>query len=690
MGYRIYGDDIEPLNTVAQAEALSYSKNTIVSVLETGRVYQFDPASTATRDGIRVLTPAGGGRLLAIKTGSDDVEIPKIGTPGHQSLTQSLQVGLSTGACNGNFVTDAGDGAINIASGEGMIRAANSSDSKIFSFRWPETNGVAIPLNSVRYVGVEYNGGSPQAVVRTANNWNGQTEFQAATVVNEGGTLHILNNPQETCDGVQKIFHRLIETQPFQYAERVGGGRFSETGTRNLSLSPCEFYDGLNEFPITTKNTSTGDTFDSYYGSFTKVASQTQWDNQNYDNAGTLTALSANRYGVHWLYIEMDDSFALIYGKGNYNTISDAEAALPPASLPLRLSLGSRLAAKLIFQKGAASAIQIESAFDVKFQSGMPVSHSGLSDVLGNGDYHLSESERDAATRIATTSQSGLMSAAQAQSVVNSAVAGSTGQIQHNNGGALGADQDLFWDIDNKRFGVGTSSLLSKNVTHVTTNSDGIRVQIQRTPTLYEGPVLLFGHNTNNGTQRVFSYIKSLMRNGSDTTWYGDLSFFVGGSTISERVTISGSTGNVGFGTPSPTSRIHGKSQTSDSTSYCLKLDDSLNNGKFYVRADGQVDSSGSIIIGFDVLTSDVTLTQSSKHTTIANPSGAGMVLTLHLSPPDGIKQVIVNASVYSVTIGRNGQKIAGLESNYTLAQNSSIVLQFFGATLGWLIISNG
>jgi hypothetical protein len=67
VAYRIYGDDIEPLNTVAQAEALSYSKNTIVSVLETGRVYQFDPASTATRDGIRVLTPAGGGRLIATK-----------------------------------------------------------------------------------------------------------------------------------------------------------------------------------------------------------------------------------------------------------------------------------------------------------------------------------------------------------------------------------------------------------------------------------------------------------------------------------------------------------------------------------------------------------------------------------------------------------------------------------------------
>lgn len=404
--------------TVAAAELASFLPGETCSILETLRNYQFDTAATAVRDGIRVLTPAGGGRLLASKTGSDDVEIPKIGTPDHQSLTQSLQVGLSAGACNGNFVTDAGGGAINIASGEGTIRSSSSSDSKIFAFRWPAVNGVVIPQDSVRYVGVEYNSGSPQAVVRTTNNWNGQTDFQAATVVNEGGTLHILNNPQESCDGIQKIFHRLIETQPFQYAERLGGGRFSEVGTRNLSLSPCEFYDGLNEFPITAKNTSNGDTFDAYYGSFTKVAAQTQWDNQNYDNNGTLTALTANKYGVHWLYIEMDDSFALVYGKGNYTTISDAEAALPPASLPVRLSLGSRLAAKLIFQQGAAAANQIESAFETQFQSGLPASHSDLTNILGNGGYHLSEAERDAAIRIATPSQSGLMSAGQAAGLV--------------------------------------------------------------------------------------------------------------------------------------------------------------------------------------------------------------------------------------------------------------------------------
>ncbi len=625
--------------TVAAAELASFLPGETCSVLETRRNYQFDTSSVETRDGIRVLTPAGGGRLLPVKTGSDDVEVPKIGTPDHQSLTQSLQIGLSAGTCNDKFVTDAGGGVINIASGEGMIRATNSSDSEIFAFRWAAVNGVAIPLNSVRYVGVEYNSGSPQAVVRTANDWNGQTEFQAATVVNEGGTLHILNNPQEACDGVQKIFHRLIETQPFQFAERLGGGRFSEVGTRNLSLSPCEFYDGLNEFPVTAKNTNTGDTFDAYYGSFTKVAAQTQWDNQNYDNAGTLTALSANRYGVHWLYIEMDDSFALVYGQGNYNTISDAEAALPPASLPLRLSLGSRLAAKLIFQKGASSAIQIESAFDVKFQSGMPVSHSDLVSVLGNGGYHLSEAERDAAIRIATPSQSGLMSAGQA-----------------------------------------------KNIQYITVDSDG---NVSITPTgawNFLNSDYLSGFNTlmlGAGGISGNAYFRSSGANPS---------------TINMRVGIKDSTGGLQDGIgffPTWVNSTPGSYSVSTAvgalgvTAFTIKSTSMAASVEFNGDVEiGNIETAGKSIVAFDTFTADATLTQSSKSCTVINPSGTGVVMTMHLSPIDAIKQRTVNVSAFTVTLGRNSQKMAGAEANYTLSPRTAIDWQYYGATIGWIPIS--
>jgi hypothetical protein len=53
--------------TVLEAESVSYVSPASVLIKETGRAYVYDSASTATRDGKRVLTPAGGGRLLATK-----------------------------------------------------------------------------------------------------------------------------------------------------------------------------------------------------------------------------------------------------------------------------------------------------------------------------------------------------------------------------------------------------------------------------------------------------------------------------------------------------------------------------------------------------------------------------------------------------------------------------------------------
>lgn len=53
--------------TVAEAEAASYTEPESVVITETGRTYTYSANSEATRDGIRVLTPAGGGRLLAVK-----------------------------------------------------------------------------------------------------------------------------------------------------------------------------------------------------------------------------------------------------------------------------------------------------------------------------------------------------------------------------------------------------------------------------------------------------------------------------------------------------------------------------------------------------------------------------------------------------------------------------------------------
>jgi hypothetical protein len=106
------------------------------------------------------------------------------------------------------------------------------------------------------------------------------------------------------------------------------------------------------------------------------------------------------------------------------------------------------------------------------------------------------------------------------------------------------------------RVGIGTTIPANRSTTQVTSDNDGIRVQFSGTPIGGQGPRLIFGHNTNNGTQQIFAAIKSLMQGGNDVTWSSDLAFYTGGSSLAERLRIDFS-GNVGIGTSAPTSLLH-------------------------------------------------------------------------------------------------------------------------------------
>jgi hypothetical protein len=314
----------------------------------------------------------------------------------------------------------------------------------------------------------------------------------------------------------------------------------------------------------------------------------------------------------------MDDSFALVYGKGNYNTISDAEAALPPTSLPLRLSLGSRLAAKLIFQKGASSVIRIESAFDVNFKSGMPVSHGDLSNINGNGDYHLSKAESDAAIRIATPSQSGLMSAAQANELLSSLK-------------TRPYDAALTYPPDFSG-GYVSDSLVAQIISSGTFGNPGLFLR------------------------------RSSQATGLDI-WSDSAS---GNSYIDNR-----------WNSPSHGIILRVKSASGVGTQVA----------KF---TSERIELLGGRIEGIAIYSTDTTITSGTACTAVFNAAADGVVVTLILNPTVGHIVRIINVSVYALTVARNGKKINLQDANYTLSAGSSIVLQFSGDSLGWLIIAKG
>ena len=117
--------------------------------------------------------------------------------------------------------------------------------------------------------------------------------------------------------------------------------------------------------------------------------------------------------------------------------------------------------------------------------------------------------------------------------------AGTTGQVQFNNSGDLGADSNFFWDNTNKRLGIGTAGPAS--ALHVG-GGGNIRVD--------NGGTFLGGSNSA-GTPTYGFYGTGGV--GMFTPGSSALAFSTGNN---ERVRID-SSGNVGIGTTAPKFNVH-------------------------------------------------------------------------------------------------------------------------------------
>jgi len=330
-----------------------------------------------------------------------NISLPKIGTPTYSSLNDMHNILHSPGRITGGTISDAGGGTINIASGTGLIRILDDDVSDLKFFNWSASSGVSIPSDTTRYIGVEYNSGSPQIIVKTTDTWNFDLDFPLGIAINESGTLYIQNSPMWVGGSITNVIERFSGTFPLQRDEKTGGLILGETGTRNITVSAGKLWDRLNEFDITAKNTSTGSTFDRYYkngsGGFTKQSAQTQWDNLSYDNGtGTLATLTILYYAVQWFYICDDNTLISIYGTNQYLTSALANNEGVPSQVPARCQKTGRLIGRFVFQKSASSATAIQSVFDTVFNSSIVSSHNNLSGLQGGtaGEYyHLTATE---------------------------------------------------------------------------------------------------------------------------------------------------------------------------------------------------------------------------------------------------------------------------------------------------------
>ncbi len=317
---------------------------------------------------------------------ADNINMAVLATPAFTTAQHMQNVFHSSGQLTGGALSDVGAGVIDVSAGEGLIRATDSATAELLFMDWPASAGNTVPDGTVRYFGVEYNDGTPQVVVKTTRDFDNKTDFELGSVVREGATLHISNQLHAVGDHANQMIERLFDVAKFARDNTTGGVIVSESADTNryIAVSTGNIWSELVKTAFAAFDSDPGggaDTFDTYKhvsGTFTITTGVTQWPNTQYDDGTDLVTMTNNRYANLWLYGDPDGEVAMLYGTAQYTSSAGAENEAPPSSLPLRVQEHSFLLGRLIFQKSATTAIEVESVFDTVFLPAQSADHGNL------------------------------------------------------------------------------------------------------------------------------------------------------------------------------------------------------------------------------------------------------------------------------------------------------------------------
>ena len=323
------------------------------------------------------------------------IHMNKVGSPTYYTVEDLQTIIHSCGWISGGTISCDVNG-IDVTAGEGLIRSSNSRTAPVYWHTWSAVSNQTGPTSgNTKYVGVEYNAGTPQVSIRDTFNWNFYDEYPLGRVTYDGTDWHVLNAPWEIGDHAGLMVRQMRETMPFARDEYNGGIVIADKGgaTRNITLSTGALWWGLTRFTVSALDTSVTGDFDIYYhvASAWTDTTATQWPNTQYDDGTSLQTLGASKYGIHWWYIDVASlRLVMLYGTNEYSTLSAATEAAAPMSLPPSLLAGGKIIGRTIFQKSGTAILNTATTWDMTFSTSSVSSHGDLSGVTA--DQHHAQS----------------------------------------------------------------------------------------------------------------------------------------------------------------------------------------------------------------------------------------------------------------------------------------------------------
>jgi len=323
----------------------------------------------------------------------------KIGSPGSPGgLDEYIDMIWSAGLYSGFELTDNGNGTVDIAAGDGVLRTSDSPTAPLVIIAVSGVDDFALTDNSVNYIYVDYNLGTPQILASTSvtdfDCWSKCILYKCSR---DGNEIHYLNLMGNNVDANRSYRRKDFETG---HIDLGAGGKVSETGTRSIAVTAASYWAILSRIATAAKDTSSSDTYDLYYrngsGGWTKTTGNTQVSNTHYDDgSGTLATLGNGRYGARFVFAtvsESGDHIAVVMGVNEHKTREEAENEPIPGDLPPEIqAVGVPLALVTVLKDGTsfASILNVE---EHTFSTSLPVQHnndSGLQGGTTNEYFHL-------------------------------------------------------------------------------------------------------------------------------------------------------------------------------------------------------------------------------------------------------------------------------------------------------------
>jgi len=280
---------------------------------------------------------------------------------------------------------------ITVGAGTGFIRAADVDGSKLLYFEWAEETGFSVDLNTIKYFGIKYNGGSPSVMETTSEgDFDFDTSFPLGQVIHQGSEYYVMQNPWWISEGLTNVIERFGSLGHLQRDAEVGGLIPGYSGVRYLTMSGGTIWSRLTEHLI-PNFTSVGNVadFDMYYrNSATTWTEQElyQWNNTQYNRLSdyTLQTIPNQQYSVIWIWCNVSTGKpSLIFPQQYYPALATAEAESIP-EFPAMWYKGGIIIGRFIVKQGVDNPIQVQSIFEKSFTAAQAADHFNLANIGTN------------------------------------------------------------------------------------------------------------------------------------------------------------------------------------------------------------------------------------------------------------------------------------------------------------------